>query len=283
VKHGLRARARGYWLLLHPLPVAMIMVAMLAFALVAAHGRPAPSALVWLLLSVFFSQAAIASLNDFCDRRLDAASKPWKPVPAGLVSPQAALTIAVVSTPLALLCVLPLGAAALLWAAVHTAGGLAYDLWLKGSAWSAAPFAAAFPALPIWAWSAVAPFEPRLLEAYLIGAPLVVGLHLADTWPDLEGDRAYGVRGLAHRLGREWTRRLLWAAFGAAALLTGGLAMLPGRAPLPLVTAAIVGSGLTAAAFGVSAGGARRWAVAFALLAGAAVVLAGGWLASLVG
>src|SRR5262249_43701631 len=188
---------------------------MALFAGVAAQGVPALDRLVGLLWAVLVCQVAIASLNDYCDRALDAATKPSKPLPAGLVPPGAALGIALVATPLTLVAAAPLGLVALVAAAAHLVGGLAYDLWLQGTPWSAAPFVLAFLALPIWAWAAVAPFDPRLLEAYLIGAPLVVGLHLADTWPDLDADRAQGVRGLAHVLGPLRTRWLLWGAFAS--------------------------------------------------------------------
>lgn len=298
------ARAQGYFGLVHPFPVGMTVLAALLFAGLAARGTPPPGALGWLLLSVLLSQVAIASLNDYCDRALDAVTKPWKPVPAGLVSPRTALLCAVVTAPLGVLCAVPLGLPALLAAAVGTAGGLAYDLKLKGTAWSALPFLVAFPALPIWAWSAVAPFEPHLLEGYVVGAPLVIGLHLADTLPDLEGDRAQGVRGLAHSLGAQRTRRLMWSAFASAPLLLVILATVPGHAPGVLLAAAVGTSGLVlgawllgrdaaaprwadrtgrAGAHESQPGAPRHWRAAFAQLAGAAIVVGLGWLASLTG
>jgi 4-hydroxybenzoate polyprenyltransferase len=284
------ARARGYLALLHPFPVAMTVLAAGLFAAVAARGAPPAGPLAGLLLSVLLSQVAIASLNDYCDQALDAATKPDKPIPAGLVPAGAALAVAAVAAPLALLCAAPLGPAALVTAGVGTAGGLAYDLGAKGTRWSVVPFIVAFPALPIWAWTAVAPFEPRLLAAYVVGAPLVVGLHLADTWPDLEGDRAHGVRGFAHELGAEWARRLLWAAFLGTPLVLVGLALVPGHAAGVLLGAAGLAGTLALAALVVSrgseplasAGARRRWQRAFVLLVGAAIVVGVGWLASLV-
>jgi 4-hydroxybenzoate polyprenyltransferase len=279
---GWGARARGYLALLHPFPVALILLAMLAFAFVAARGHPAPTALAWLLASALACQTAIASLNDYCDQALDARTKPTKPLPAGLVSPRAALAIALATVPLTLLCALPLGPVALAAATTHLAGGLAYDLWLKGTVGSFLPFVVAFPALPIWAWAAVAPLDPRLWEAYPLGAPLVIGLHLADTWPDLEADRAQGVRGLAHRLGPRGTAVLLAACFSAAVLLLAGLALLPGRPTGLLLCAAAIALGCLAVAAVVNRRGPTRWPVTFALLALAAGTVGTGWLASLV-
>ena len=287
---SLAERVGGYFALLHPFPVAMTVLAAGLFAAVAARGLPPLGSLGWLLLSVLLSQVAIASLNDYCDRDLDAATKPGKPIPAGLVPAPAAWRIAGVAAPLALLVALPLGPAALVAAGVGTAGGLVYDGWAKGTRWSVVPFVVAFPLLPIWAWVAVAPFEPRLLEAYLVGAPLVVGLHVADTWPDLEADRAQGVRGFAHGLGPRRARGVLWGTFLATPLLLGLLALAPGRVGALLVGAAGVSGALIVAALVVSRGGEplvgagarRRWQAAFGLLVGAAIVAGTGWLASLV-
>jgi 4-hydroxybenzoate polyprenyltransferase len=121
-----------------------------------------------------------------------------------------------------------------------------------------------------------------------VGAPLVLGLHLADTLPDLEGDRAQGVRGLAHRLGRARTCRLMWAAFFATAALLAALGALPGHPARVLWAAAGVTVALTLAALVVSRGGtapastgAAAWRLAFALLACAALAAGLGWLLAL--
>jgi 4-hydroxybenzoate polyprenyltransferase len=285
----LAARLRALYTLIHPFPVATTVLAAVLFAVIAARGAPPAGRLALLFCSVCLSQVAIAALNDYCDRRLDAATKPWKPLPAGLVSARAALALASVSAPLALLCAVPLGPVTLLAATVGTAAGLAYDLWLKGTAWSAVPFVVAFPVLPIWAWSAVASADPRLLEGYLVGAPLVIGLHLADTLPDLADDRAQGVRGLAHRLGEARTRRWMWLAFLATPALLAVLGALPAH-PAPILWgAASVTLALVLGAMVVSRRGPREgahlgrgaWQLAFVLLACAAVAAGLGWLLAL--
>jgi geranylgeranylglycerol-phosphate geranylgeranyltransferase len=287
----LGVRLGGLLALTHPFPVAMTVLAAMLFAVIAARGAPPAGALALLFGSVFLSQVAIASLNDYCDRRLDAATKPWKPLPAGLVAPRVALSIAIVCTALALLCAALLGPLTLLAAIVGTAAGLAYDVRLKGTVWSAVPFLIAFPLLPIWAWSAVAPVDLRLLEGYLVGAPLVLGLHLADTLPDLEGDRAHGVRGFAHRLGPLRARYLMWAVFLVTPALLAALAALPGHAAPLLWGAGGLTLVLVHTALVISHGGPPRdgtqagmsgWRLAFALLACATLVTGLGWLLALV-
>ena len=85
-------------------------------------------------------------------------------------------------------------------------------------------FAIAFPTLPLWAFVAVNPsaadFPERLLWVWSVGAVLVVGIHLADTIPDLGTDAEAGVQGLAHRLGMRRSLAVLWGAFVAAIALT---------------------------------------------------------------
>jgi 4-hydroxybenzoate polyprenyltransferase len=153
------------------------------------------------------------------------------------------------------------------------------------------PCLIACPLLPIWAWSAVAPADSRLLECYLIGAPLVLGLHLADTLPDLEGDRAHGVRGFAHRLGPLRARYLMWAVFLVTPALLAALAALPGHGAPLLWGAGGLTLVLVHTALVVSHGGPPQdsaqpatgaWRLAFALLACATLVAALGWLLALV-
>ena len=49
------------------------------------RGTPEPSLLLRMLLVMLFAQSAIGVTNDICDRELDAATKPWKPIASGLV------------------------------------------------------------------------------------------------------------------------------------------------------------------------------------------------------
>ena len=71
---SLAARVRGHLALLHPFPVVMTVLAAILFAGIAAHGSPPPGALDLLIASVLLTQIAIATLNDYCDQSLDAAT-----------------------------------------------------------------------------------------------------------------------------------------------------------------------------------------------------------------
>jgi 4-hydroxybenzoate polyprenyltransferase len=80
------------------------------------------------------------------------------------------------------------------------------------------------------AFAAVDQWDARLWLVYLIGAPLVLGVYIADTLGDIESDRAHGVHGFAHRLGPRRARIVCWAAIVLAQVLA--LALWPnGRSP----------------------------------------------------
>ena len=272
--------------LLHPFPVVLKVLACAAFASIATPGVPALVPLAALLIAVCLVNAGIGALNDYCDRELDAQSKPSKPLVQGLVRPRQTLVVAVAT--------LATGLAATRWlpwparvsAVVYTAAGVAYDLSLKSTRWSWAPFVVAFPLLPIWSWTAVRGWDRRLRWVYPVGAPLVLGIHLANTLPDLAADRRSGVQGLAHRLGPRWSRRVCWGGYLVAQALVLARTRRP-TAPANAARAGAVSSAaLLASAMLVDRLGSRtdqRAALTwhFRLLALAAVPLAVGWLIAL--
>ena len=80
--------------------------------------------------------------------------------------------------------------------------GLAYDLRLKGTAWSWLPFAVGIPILPVYGWlgeaGSLAPaFVALVPAAVLAGAALAIGNSLVD----VERDEGAGRTSVAARLG----------------------------------------------------------------------------------
>ena len=93
--------------------------------------------------------------------------------------------------------------------------GWAYNLGLKSTAWSWAPYAVAFGALPAFVSLVDNPDQLPPWWMVAAGALLGVGAHLVNVLPDLADDAATGVRGLPHRLGARRSSAL------AAAVLVG--------------------------------------------------------------
>ena len=212
----LTPRWAAYLELLHPAPVVMVLIAATGFTAAAARGWPPLASLGPFLVAQSLTQLAISLHNDYCDRELDARSKPWRALPRGLIAPATALWLAITLAVLGLLAAAPLGPGVMLLIAAGTGAGFVYNARLKRTGWSWLPFWIGLPTLALGAFAAVDRFEPRLWLVYVIGAPLVVGIYLADTLADIEVDTTMGVRGLAHRLGPWRARLVCWAAVALA-------------------------------------------------------------------
>jgi 4-hydroxybenzoate polyprenyltransferase len=274
----------AWFRLLHPFPSILVTVAAGVFAALAAGGHPPPDRLARLVVSVLCSQFAIGSANDVVDRRLDRETKPWKPVARGAVSPRAAAALAIALSITCLALAVSLSLQTAVAAMVGLGCGLAYDLWLKRSRWSWLPYGIAIPTLPVWSWAAMGKLTTDLLPAYPLGLLLGLSLHLANTLPDLDGDKRFGVQGLAHGLGRRRSLALCWGAMAFAQALT--LALAP--ALHYRGHAYPVGFGLSVALLALSAAlyrlrpTARTLQINFGILALASLALAAGWLSGAV-
>lgn len=194
-------------------------------------------------------QAGIGAVNDLRDATTDAAGKPAKPIPSGLVPRRSAATVAVVAMAVGIGLSIPSGWGTVAIALAGLGVGLAYDLWLKGTAWSWLPFAVGIPLLPVYAWyggtgSLPGAFSILVPAAMASGAALAIGNARADA----ERDTASGVESIATVLGprRAWTAQLaILAGVGvvaigsaaAAGATIGQLALVGAAAVVPVVAA----------------------------------------------
>ena len=214
-------------------PVPCVAVTALSAALFAVAGKPAQICLLGAA-AVLAGQLTIGWSNDLIDAQRDrAAGRMDKPL---AVSPELhrqvrlALGAALVA---ALLLSLALGWRAAALHAVTVAGGWAYNLGLKATAWSALAYFVAFGALPSLATSALP--GPELAPAWAMVAAGLVGVaaHFGNVLPDLPDDLAAGVLGLPQRLG---TRGSVVAA-AVALLLAAGIIDVRTGARNPVATA----------------------------------------------
>ena len=228
------------------------------------------------LAAVLATQLSIALHNDWCDRTADAVAKPWRLIPRGGLDPGLALFVALGLLVLGLTLAWLLGAGVFLFVGAGTAAGLAYNAWLKRTAWSWLPFAFALPTLAVCSLLVAGELDGIPYTVYLIGMPLVLAIHLADSIADIEGDRLVGSRGLAVVLGR---RRSLFACWGGAlaAIALASLLRSPGA---PIGPLALLSPALLALAVGASTRslGAHRY-----LILASAVAVSVDYIAGLAG
>jgi 4-hydroxybenzoate polyprenyltransferase len=191
----------GFFLLSHPGPVLIHIIGVTVFTLLAAWPRP-----VWIVVLLVIAahaamQISIAMINDYCDRSLDAAGKPEKPISRGLVYPREALSAGLFMIVVMVLLLLPLNPLALLVSLAYLVLGQGYNLGLKSTPLSGIVFALAMPLIPLYAFVGVGRVLPFLFWLVPVGVLLGVALNLANSLTDLEEDAAYGAKTLAVLLG----------------------------------------------------------------------------------
>ncbi|MCU1602421.1 MAG: prenyltransferase [Frankiales bacterium] len=203
----------------HPAPA--LAVTALATALAASvDARPVRVALAFLA-----GQLSVGWSNDWIDAERDrAVARPDKPVVQGLpvsTVSAAALLAAAACVPLSL----ALGWRAGIAHLVAVASAWAYNLGLKATIASFAPYALSFGLVP----NVVTLVEHRWAPwwATTAGALLGVGAHAANVLPDLAQDAQTGVRGLPQRLGARGASWLAGGCLMAASLVLSPLAVVP--------------------------------------------------------
>jgi 4-hydroxybenzoate polyprenyltransferase len=269
--------------LIHPFPTALNALASVLLAVVAAHGWPGNALALRLAGTMLAVQSAIGIVNDIVDRELDAAAKPWKPIPSGAVPLGLARGLGALAILAALLLGASLGLAAFVLSTAGMCVGLAYDRWLKRSAFSSLTYAVALPLVPLWVWTAQDRFTPSLLWVWPLGLVLGGALQLLNALPDLETDAAGGVHGTAQRLGRRDALIAGWGGYLVSCVLALGLGLVLGHERKVLLGGTALALMLLAVAVltFMRRPGAGSLQLGWNLLAPGAGVLAVSWLAAM--
>ena len=242
----------------------MVTALAVTLAVATGHGGTGVAAVG---LAVLAGQLSVGWHNDWVDAERDAAAgRPDKPVAAGDISRRTLAWCAVTAAGVAVPLSLQSGWRAAL---AHLTGVLvawAYNARLKATIVSFVPYAVAFPLLvafvtlggPRAAW----PPWWALAAAAMLGC----GAHLVNAAPDLAEDRAAGIRGVPHLLGRA---RSVWAAMALLLAATVIESFGPGR-PGWWALAAILAVAVTmAAGIFLARRPGSRWLFRAALLAAA--------------
>jgi geranylgeranylglycerol-phosphate geranylgeranyltransferase len=175
---------------------------------------------VTLFASIWFVFYSIGSMNDYCDKTLDElALRQEKPLVAGDLSPIMAQYLWVVTALAGFVAAYHFNLSTVCIAVLVWWLGVAYNVWAKRSMLSWLPFVLALPSLPVWGFVAAGRVTPELFLSYPLGALLAIGLHIANTLPDLDRDTKGGVMGFTHKLGRVRAVALLWFSFATSIIL----------------------------------------------------------------
>jgi len=226
-----RIPAAGYALARSTHPGPGVAVAAIAVILAVGVGLE-PWRVLLLGLAVLANEASVGLCNDWIDAERDrAVGRTDKPVALGQISAGTVRTAAFVTAFLAIALTIALGWPATIAHAVFIVSAWSYNLGLKSTPLSVVPYIVSFGLLPLVVTLALP--VPALCSpwALLAGALLGVAAHFANVLPDLDDDKATGVRGLAHRVGGRTAGLVIAVALaGAAASIVLGLGSAPGYA-----------------------------------------------------
>ena len=160
---------------------------------------------------MFGAQIVIGVVNELVDVDLDRAARPDKPLVSGkLVSRQGAVALLVGAAAVMLVAGATLGIPALLVRLLGCALGIAYSLWLKRTLLAFLPYMLAIPLLPIWVALAHDELDGGWLLLFPIGASALAGVQIAHRLPDIDSDRAAGIRSLTTVLGERRAMAVCW-------------------------------------------------------------------------
>lgn len=264
--------------LVHPAPTLAVtaLSGALAATLLAETGAGLGERWLLTVAAVLGSQVVTGATNDLVDQERDAvAGRGEKPLPAGDLSPGAALWIASGGLALQLAASLQLGTLPLLLGAGATLSALAYNLWLSRTPLSVLPYIVSFGLLPLWIAAGVGVPLERVAAAVPLVAPFAAAAHLANVARDFDADATAGSRSLAQLLGRQRSIRVAWGLAVGVGLGVGTWLVVGGGASPPSLALGAIGL----AAVGQGIAGAQRlwygilvaavcWTVAWALVSG---------------
>jgi 4-hydroxybenzoate polyprenyltransferase len=214
--------AAALWRSCHPGPTVVVSTLSLLLGLAAGV---APGALALLVGAVFAGQLSIGWSNDAIDAGRDrTVGRTDKPIARGEIGVRTVWVATVAAVAAALVLSALLGPGFLVAHAVFLVSAWSYNVVLKRSVLSLAPFVLSFGIFPSLATLAADPARLAPVWAWVAGAALGAAVHLTNVLPDLDDDARTGVRGLPHRIGARASAVTAFAAvaLGALAVLVGG-------------------------------------------------------------
>ncbi len=183
----------------HPGPCLTITA--ITVLLAAAAGVRDATTLAAFAVAVLAGQLSIGWSNDYADAGRD-AGRADKPLAAGTLRPSTVLTAAVAALGAAFGIGVAISPITALWLLPVVGGGWAYNAGLKASWASGLAYVVGFGPVPGLATSLL-PGHPQPRPWALAAASLLgLGAHFVNVLPDLDSDRAAGVRGLPQLVAR---------------------------------------------------------------------------------
>ena len=175
--------------------------------------------LVTMIAVIVCLSFASMAINDWFDVPVDSINKPGRPIPAGAISRDGAIRVAVALFLLALILAVSLSTATAGMAVAISIGSVLYSARLKRTPFLGHLVVSVIAASPLWCWLTLGGI-PEAAFLVLIGSLVLLNLgrEIARAVEDRRGDEANGIVTLASKIGTDNTARLS-CLFQSAALL----------------------------------------------------------------
>ena len=268
------SRVRALVIASHPGPsLAITALATLLAAQAAPHGTgPALTAPAMLAL-----QFSIGWSNDAFDASRDAAAgRTDKPLATGAIDRGAVWAAAVLSLLASLGMALAIAVATAIVTAVMAAAGWAYNAGLKSTLASGLMYLIGFGLVPAYATSTLPGHPWPRWQVTAASALIGFGAHFANVLPDLAGDQATGVRGLAQQVAARWSARAARSCAIVFLLAASVLLLLAARPGRRWIAVAGLAAASVLAVAGARGGGRVPFAAAIGIAAVDVVLFAAG-------
>jgi 4-hydroxybenzoate polyprenyltransferase len=200
----------------HPTGVLVFGASVPLLCLIAQRLTFDPGLCLRLTVAVMSAHATSGVINDLFDLDLDRAAKPWRALPAQLISVRGACAFAAALLVVGVVSSALVSATSCLLLILGVATSAVYSAGAKRTPFSWLPYLVAYPSLPVWIWISTGEFRSSIIAVYAIGAPLVVGIHMVNQLRDFKEDDRLGVKGLVHALGRARSTALCYALVAVA-------------------------------------------------------------------
>jgi 4-hydroxybenzoate polyprenyltransferase len=187
-------------------------------AMLAAHGWPAASKVLWIVVCMVTARSAAMAFNRLADADLDAANPRTKSraIPAGLLSRSFAGGFTIVMSALFILAASQLNRLTLLLSPIALAIVLLYSWTKRITRWSHFVLGLALGIAPSAAWIAIrGSLDPRVLVLTVAVLFWVAGFDLLYSCQDAEHDRHVGLHSVPSSFGVTaafWLARVLHVA-----------------------------------------------------------------------
>lgn len=193
---------KSIFALTHPTAVLIFGLMVAVLICLAVRGIP-PTPLFFLLpIAMMLGQAAIGISNEVVDCELDRAAKPWRALPAGLISRRMAIALAIGCGLLGLAGAFVVSLPSAIVYLVGISMGVLYSTTFKYTVFSGVPYLIAYPLLPIWVWVSLGEFRLPQLAIYPLALPLVLAIHLVNQLRDFDEDQRIGFHSLVQSMGK---------------------------------------------------------------------------------